>query len=44
MDSLYSSIAQSLGFGLVDQFSFDERKYTKAFTTKLKTKKRSQSF
>jgi site-specific DNA-methyltransferase (cytosine-N4-specific) len=37
MDAIYTEIAGSIGLVLLDQFSFDQRKYTRAFTPKMKT-------
>ncbi|MCI9366970.1 MAG: hypothetical protein HFF19_01615 [Oscillospiraceae bacterium] len=37
MDRVYRAIAQRTGFSIQEVFSFDQRKYTRAFTPNLKT-------
>ena len=37
MDEVYGDIARSAGFDVQEIFSFDQRKYTRAFTPNLKT-------
>ncbi len=37
MDDIYRGIAQRTGFVTREVFSFDQRKYTRAFTPNLKT-------
>ncbi len=37
MDDIYNSLMTASGFHLADKFSYDQRKYTRAFTPKMKT-------
>jgi DNA modification methylase len=37
MDELYTAVARKGGFKFIDKFSFDQRRYTRAFTANLKS-------